>query len=62
MEIQDHFMMNTEESLMVASNGDVRVVGSADTLEHEKITDNNRNSILSLRAGSSSGAYGRVFI
>ena len=49
-------MMNTDESLMVASNGNLRVVGSTDMLKHEKITDNNHDSILSLLAGSSAGA------
>ena len=56
-------MMNTDESLMVASNGNIRVVGSADTLNNEKITDDNCDSILQLRAGSSAGADGpRIYM
>ena len=50
--------MNTEDSLMVARYSSLRVVGSADTLKHEKITDNNRDSISSFRAGSLPGADG----
>ena len=46
LELQDHFMMNTDESLMVASNGNIRVVGSVDTLNNEKIIDDNCDSIL----------------
>ena len=39
-------MMNTDESSMVAINGNIYVVGSADTLNNEKITDDNCDSIL----------------
>ena len=56
-------MMNTDESLMVASNGNIYVVGSVDTLNNEKITDDNCDSILQLRAGSSAGADGpRIYM
>ena len=56
-------MMNTDKSSMVASNGNIHVVGSADTLKHKKITDNNRGSISSLRARSSDGADGpRIYM
>ena len=41
---------------MVGSNGNFRVVGFADMLKHEKITDNNCNSILLLRVVSSAWA------
>ena len=50
-------MMNTNESQMVASNGNICVVGSTDTLKHEEITDDNRSSIQLLLAGISAGAY-----
>ena len=56
-------MMNTDESLMVASNGNLRVVGSTDMLKHKKIIDENRDSISSLRAGSSAGEDGlRIYM
>ena len=45
LELQDHFMMNTDKSLMVANNGNLRVVGSAEPLKYEKVTDNNCDSI-----------------
>ena len=35
-------MINTDKSSMVAINGNLCVVGSADTLKHKKITDDNR--------------------
>ena len=48
---------------MVAINGNLCVVGSADTLKHEKITDNNCGIISSFRAGSSTGADGpRIYM
>ena len=49
-------MMNTDKSLMVANNGNLRVVGSAEPLKYEKVTDNNCDSIQSFRAESSAGA------
>ena len=48
---------------MVASNGNLCVVGSADTLKHEKITDDNCDSILLLRSGSSAREDGpRIYM
>ena len=59
----DHFMMNLDESSMVASNGVLRVVGSAEKRKHEKITDDNRDSISTIRVGSSAGADGpRIYL
>ena len=49
-------MMNIDKASMVVSNGNLHVVGSTDTLKHEKIIDDNRDSISLLRAGSSDGA------
>ena len=55
-------MMNTDESSMVVSNGNIRVVGSADTLKHEKVIDENRD-ISSLRVGSYAGVNGpRIYM
>ena len=45
LELQDHFMMNIDKASMVVSNGNLHVVGSTDTLKHEKSIDDNQDII-----------------
>ena len=61
-ELQDHFMMNNDGSLVVASNGNPRVVGSANTLKHEIITDDNRTVFCCCVPEVLLRQTGRVFI
>ena len=58
-----HFMMNLDESSMVAINGVLRVVGSAEKRKYEQITDENRDIISTIRVRSSAGSDGpRIYL
>jgi hypothetical protein len=57
-DIKEHFFLNMDESSLLASDGTVRVVGSAIKSKTEKIMDDCRTSITVLRTGAAGGFSG----
>ncbi|KAI2498520.1 hypothetical protein MHU86_15980 [Fragilaria crotonensis] len=57
-DIKEHFFLNMDESSLLASDGTVRVVGSATKSKTEKIMDDCRASITVLRTGAAGGFSG----
>jgi hypothetical protein len=58
LRLQDHFMINLDESNIQGSNGVLRVVGSAIVKKHEKTTQDCRESVTMIRIGSAAGTQG----
>lgn len=59
----DHFICNLDESCMMASDGNVRIIGNVVKKKHEKNNSDCRDSITTVRIGSAGGAGGpRIFL
>ena len=62
-ELRDHFVMNLDETCIMASEGVLHVLGNAEKSKQEKNTSDSRTSITAVRCGSSSGTdVSRVFL
>ena len=59
--IMDHFISNLDESCLMSSNGKIHVVASRAKMKTEKITDDCRESITTVRTGFTSGHQGAYF-
>lgn len=53
-----YFMMNLDESCIMCSEGNIKVIASANKKKVEKNMDDNRDSITLLRTGSAAGTTG----
>ena len=51
-DLHPHFMLNLDETCIMANEGSVRIVGDMDIKKHEKIMDDTRLSITIVRVGS----------
>jgi uncharacterized protein YggL (DUF469 family) len=56
--MKDHFFCNIDESSLLASDGTVKVIGSASKSKIEKIMEDCRASITVLRTGAAGGSTG----
>ena len=57
-ELMDHFVLGGDETCLLASDGDVRIIGDAEKKKHEVNNGNSRTSITMYRIGSAAGATG----
>ena len=63
LKMVDHFICNLDESCMMASDGNVRIIGNVVKKKHEKNNSDCRDSITTVRIGSAGGAGGpRIFL
>jgi len=63
LKMVDHFILNLDESCMMASDGNVRIIGNVKKKKHEKNNSDSRDSITTVRIGSAGGAGGpRIFL
>jgi hypothetical protein len=53
-----HFMLNLDETCVMASDGNLKVVGDASRKKQEKNSDDNRDSITIVRIGNAAGESG----
>ena len=51
-EVMPHFWIGGGETCLLASNGEVKVIGDAEKLKHEKQTANSRTSITMYRSST----------
>ena len=57
--LQDHFFANLDETCLMANgDGSIRVLGSAAKKKTEKISDDSRASVTSIRVGNAAGMQG----
>jgi hypothetical protein len=57
-EVMPHFVIGGDETSLLASNGEVKIIGDKKKKKHEKQTVNSRTSITLYRTGSSAGSNG----
>jgi hypothetical protein len=53
-----HFMLNLDETCVMASDGNLKVVGDASRKQQEKNSDDNRDSITIVKIGNGAGESG----
>ena len=53
--LMDHFIGNLDESYFMSSDGEIKVIASASKKKTEKMTDDTRDSITTVRTGLCSG-------
>jgi hypothetical protein len=58
-----YFMLNLDETCVMANDGAVHIIGDAKKKRHDKIMDDNRGSITIVRIGSAAGCEGpQIFL
>jgi hypothetical protein len=57
-DVQEHFVGNFDEACLMANDGKVHVIASSEKSKTEKVMDDNRASITTLRVGMASGDQG----
>lgn len=57
-EVMPHFILGGDETCLLASNGEVKIIGDKEKKKHEVQTLNSRNSITLYRSGSAAGNDG----
>ena len=57
-EVMHYFVIGGDESCLLASNGEVRIIGDKEKKKHEVKTADSRTSITLYRTGSAAGADG----
>ncbi len=58
MEVKAHFMLNLDETCMMASDGNLSVIADSSRKKQEKNSDDNRDSITIVRVGNAAGNAG----
>eukprot|EP00966_Prymnesium_polylepis_P329712 7385390-Prymnesium_polylepis.1 len=51
----DHFIFGGDETCLLASDGDVKIIGDKEKPKHQKATADSRTSITVYRSGNSAG-------
>jgi hypothetical protein len=62
LNLKAHFWGNLDESGVLANEGVIRVIGAKERRKHEVAVDDNRESLSTVRIGSSAGDEGPLFV